>query len=314
MTLLTKLICLITRFTRLHSPTTLMGRNAWNDVIKTIPDWQESDKHGNFPLNTRVTPHHVEPRSESGNPLRIQARNRTNRQMNPPHRADDAFDDRRVPRDPTAVHPVRRRRVKNHPSISVTQAALALLFELTLNQAEKIIDALPQTTPTLVDLDIEQRAFMRIRSHLEQQNLAQQPAHCLPLLTLLARRVGHLNDPAQREQAMNLLTQSLKTYPQIEVVEALSMALTDMPADLQQRALDHIEEFMRRTSDIAQLHVDILQALTHAIRIESCRQRAVALITAGLKRLRNEPELCALIRQNLALAYCAEGQTIQFQA
>jgi hypothetical protein len=304
--------------TQLRHAAGLARPDAWNDVIRTLPAGREQDQQDSRKRTTQITSQRADPNSGTNNQahqqLREQPTNRTGEHRHRQHRTDDAFDDRRVPRDPSAVQPAWMRIVNINNNLSASQAALALLFQLTLDQAVEIIDALPKTKPTLVNLEIEQRAFLRICGHLKQQNFAQQPAQCLPHLTLLARRLGHLNDPAQRDLAMNLLTQSLRTLPQIEVVEALSIALTDMPPALQQRALDQIEEFLWRTADIAQLHVDILQALTRAVNIESCRQRVGTLIATGLKRLRNEPELCAQIRRNLVLAYCTEEPTLQLQA
>lgn len=311
MTTLAKLRRLVNR---LRQPPALSRSDAWDDVIKTLPHVREREPHSSGQHITQLTSHRVESDNGTNNQPRNPADDRTARQPDPQHHIDDAFDDRRVPRDPAAVQSTSLRIVRNENNIRASQAALALLFELTLDQAVKIIDALPATRPTLVNLEIEQRAFLRICSHLKQENFAQQPAHCLPILMLLARRLGHLNDPAQRDLAMNLLTQSLRTLPQIEVVETLTMELAGMPPALQQRALDQIEEFLWRTADIAQSHVDILQGLTRAIRIESCRQRASTLIAAGLKRLRNEPELCAQIRRNLVLAYCTDEQILQLQA
>ena len=246
---------------------------------------------------------------------KIDRQSRTQRSSYPTqqHDTDDAYDDRRVPRGPGAVPPAWSRSVKNNNNISASQAALALLYELTLDQAVKIIDALPSIKPTLINLELEERALQRICAYLRQQNFTQQPAHYLPLLTLLARQLGHLNNSAQRDLAMDLLTQSLKILPQIEVVETLSTTLASLPAELQQRALVQIEEFLWRTADIAQSHVDILLGLTDAVRVDCCRKRAGALIATGLERLRNEPELCAQIRRRLVLAYCIDEHTMHLQ-
>lgn len=231
----------------------------------------------------------------------------------PPGQADvtsqsiDAYDDRRVPRAPGATRPPTLRIVRSEAS----QAALALLFELSLEQAIDVLRALPDTEPNSVSLEIEQRAFLRIRSHLEQQHFVQQPVSCLPILNLLAHRLSYLHDPAQRNLAMEMIAHSLRTVPQIELIESLTTELASMPPTLQQRALDQIEAFIDRTADIALSHVDILLGLTQAVRVEACRERASALITAGLKRLRDEPELCGKIRRSLVLAYCAADQNLQ---
>ncbi len=343
MTPFAKLVRLIHRLRHSHSFST---RDPWSDVIKTLPVGHDHDQsHSGQPITQaasqcnesrrRTNSEHqyqvdslsrAQSSSQTGSQTNAQSTtksdaqsktqpvNTTDNKRPRQHRSDDVFDDRRVPRDPTAVQQTWLRIVKNNNNITTSQAALALLFELTLKQAVEIIEALPKTAPTLINLEIEQSAFLRICSHLEQQNFAQQPAQCLSILTLLARRLGHLNDHAQRDVAINLLAQSLRILPQIEVIETLSTELTNMPPALQQRALDQIEEFLWRTADIALSHVDILQGLTRAVRIESCRQRAGALIAAGLKRLRNEPELCAQIRRNLVLAYCTDEQTMQLQA
>lgn len=315
MTLFAKLTFLVYRLRRSRAAPT---QDAWADVIKTLHQEQEcSPRH-----TQRAGQQNQQQNLQQNQQQSHQQNHRQDRQQdrqpgiepNDPRRQHDAYDDRRVPRDPKAPQPSGLHVVRNNHTLKPSQAALALLFELTLDQAVTIIDTLPGTPPTLVSTEIEQRAFLRICSYLKQQNYAQQPAHCLPILTLLARRLAHLHDPAQRGLAMEVVARSLKTLPQIEVVETLAAELASMPPELQQRALDQIEEFLWRTADIAQSHVDILLDLTRAVRIDECRERASAMIAAGLKRLRNEPALCGQIRRNLMLAYCTEEQILQLQA
>lgn len=228
----------------------------------------------------------------------------------------DAFDDRRVPRDGRHQADFQRKRATNLHVVqsNTAPAALAVLFELSLEQAVAIIRQLPGTASRGTNLDVQQRAFLRIHSHLQQTDLAHDCTDALPLLTLLASRLSDLADPAQQTLAMTLIARSTQALPQIDVVEALTMQLCRLPHPLQHRALDLIESFLHITVDIPLSHIDILLGLTDAIQSAHCRQRASTLIAEGLRNLRDEPELCAEIRRRLTLSYCAVQQNLQLQA
>ena len=221
----------------------------------------------------------------------------------------DAFDDRRVPRDPLAVQTPRLRIVKGE----ISKAATVLLAELSLAQAIEIIKTLPGTSSNLVSLEIQQRAFACIRAHLARRESAPAPG-TTEILLLLARRLGDLASPEQRDQAMCLIEQSLRELPQIELIETLTEQLGQIPAALHQRTLDLIEKFLFETADIPLSQVDILMALTRAVPINGCRQRASALIATGLQRLRHAPAACTHIRHSLVFAYCTVDQGLQLQA
>ena len=222
---------------------------------------------------------------------------------------NDAFDDRRAPRDRLAAQTPRLRIVKGE----ISQAATVLLTPLTLAQAIEIIRTLPGTTSNLVSLEIQQRAFGCIRAHIEQQGSTHAKGTA-EIRLLLARHLGDLAIPEQRDQAMCLIERSLGELPQIELIETLTAQLGQIPAALHQRTLDLIEQFLSETADVPLTHVDILMALTRAVPINGCRQRASALIATGLQRLRHAPAACTPIRHSLVFAYCTVDQGLQLQA
>ena len=224
--------------------------------------------------------------------------------------ANDPFDDRRVPRDPHAEQSPRLRIVKG----MISQAAATLVVDLTLDQAVDVIRALPSTASNLVNLDIQQRAFACIRQHFDEEYSCRDHDRFAAILSLLARRLGDLANPDQRDQAMTMIEQSQSMLPQIGLVETLAQQLGQIPSVLHQRTLDLIEQFLSETADVPLSHIDILLGLTRAVPIAGCRQRAGVLVAAGLKRLRHEPRLCAQIRHSLVFAYCTVEQGLQLQA
>lgn len=228
------------------------------------------------------------------------------------HRA--AFDDRLIPRTGKNSADEQRKR-QGHLRIikgKVTPAALALLFKLSLEQAIAIIQALPDTVPNIANLEVQRRAFDLIHEHLMQQPPAS--SDMVSLVTLLASRLSHLDDVAQQALVMDLIAQYSQSVLQIDLIEIVTLQLCRLSPVMQQRTFDMIEVFLRTTADLALTHGDILLALTKAVVSDSCRQRAGALITEGLKNLRDEPELCAHIRRQLSLSYCAVEQDLQLQA
>ena len=225
----------------------------------------------------------------------------------------DAFDDRRVPRNEQGSATMQHRQKTNlHIVHAKPPTATAIPFELSLEQAMTILRDVPSTAAHN-DLDAQHRAFMRIHSHLQQAKFTHDPTDAMPLVMLLASRLGHLADPIQQTLAMNIIAQCTQALPHIELVELLTTQLGVLPPRHLQRALDLIENFLQITVDIPLSQIDILLGLTDAITIDECRRRAGLLIATGLKKLHAYPDLCAEIRRRLTLSYCAVEQGLQLQ-
>lgn len=226
----------------------------------------------------------------------------------------DAFDDRRVPRNQQGSSTMQHRQKTNlHLVQAKPLTATAIPSELSLGQAMTLLRDV-QGTAARNDVDAQRRAFMRIHSHLQQVKFAHDPTDAMPLVMLLASRLGHLADPIQQTLAMNIIAQCTQVLPHIELVELLTTQLGVLPPRHLQRALDLIENFLQITVDIPLSQIDILLGLTDAIAIDECRRRAGLMIARGLKNLHGYPDVCTEIRRRLTLSYCAVEQGLQLQA
>jgi hypothetical protein len=212
---------------------------------------------------------------------------------------------------PVAVSALAANSVILQESAAVTIRSAAAL---SLEQAIELLDTDRHIRANSLHAQRQQLAFQRLRDHLERHDFARHSATFQPLLSLVARRIGALTEPLQREQAMSMLERGLQAWPQLLVVEALTPQLTDISFPLQQRALTLIENFLQTTADFPESHIDILLALTDVMQLPACRERAYALIETGMRQLRDHPEVCALIRRGLMLTYCRDSQGLALQA
>ena len=185
---------------------------------------------------------------------------------------------------------------------------------LSIEQAQYVLDTDRPIRADSAQAQRQQRAVQLLRDHLETHDFARRTATFQPQLCLIARRIGTLADPLQREQAMSILERALQAWPQLLVIEALVPQLLQLSLPMQQRALTLIEGFMQTTADFPQSHIDVLLALTDVMQSPVCRDRAYALIETGLRQLREFPDLCGLIRRGLILTYCKNSQGLALQA
>ncbi|MEC5216839.1 hypothetical protein RCH09_001792 [Actimicrobium sp. GrIS 1.19] len=185
---------------------------------------------------------------------------------------------------------------------------------MSLAAAIRWIEDMPRHRRDGQQDEMQRRAFARLCIDLEQYGFAQKPLASMPLLLLITSRLGQLADPAQREQAMSFIEQTLRATPHLVLTEALALQLEHLPAALQRRALRAIAHVLIQTADLPPSHFDILLALTRAMRDPACREPAYALVQEGLARLRDEPEMCGEIRLGLMQTFARESRGLALQS
>lgn len=201
-----------------------------------------------------------------------------------------------------------RRRFQTRAAVSATPPVLSL------DTAAHILETLRQQPSTPERSALQRQAFARLYAFLQEQPVAQHADTLQPLLILMASCLARLPDLEQRSQALNLIEMTLQHTPQLILAEALTTQLWGLSSSLKPRAFDAIAQFLQQEGADPRSHIDILLELADVMQVPSCRQRAGALVEAGLQRLEDAPELCARIASRLTLSTLREvsGRRLRF--
>ena len=202
-----------------------------------------------------------------------------------------------------------RRRFQTPAAVSTAMPPV-----LSVETAAHILETLRQQPSTPERVILQRQAFARLYAFLQEQPAALQAGTLQPLLILLASCLARLPDLEQRVQALSLIEITLRHAPQLLLAEALTMQLWGLSSSLKPRAFDAIALFLQQEGGDPRTHIDILLELADVMQIPSCRQRAGALVDAGLQRLESAPELCERIASRLTLSTLREvsGRRLHF--
>lgn len=172
--------------------------------------------------------------------------------------------------------------IESYAAVTLGSTGTALL---SIAHATRIFESVRTQQNTPQKIKLQTHAFARLHRFLSKQSIARQTGVFQPLLLLIASRVAHIPDELQREQALTLLASALQRSPQLGLAEALTTQLWGLPRMQAQRTFDILEQFLQHSDTGVESHVDIYLELIDVMQIPSCRQRAHALVIAGLAQL-----------------------------